>query len=219
MNVNKPAKPSPAAARFVVVRPVRSPLTGQTYITVLSSARRDCWDRCYPPGALVPSLLDRMYSALFSPKPSGSPALVVRQEEEEDDNYKDVEEKEEDDDDHAGKKENEEFELDDSMCCICFQPMGTCGEMDGCKHRYCLDCLLQWSQKRNWCPTCRQEFVFVYESTWHLDATPAPYKRRVVRSVFRVKDVRAATARILPEALYSDTHVRCDNHSVVVLYQ
>ncbi|KAH9249663.1 hypothetical protein BASA81_012632 [Batrachochytrium salamandrivorans] len=220
--MNKPARPNPIV-RFVVVRPAKSPLTGQTHITVLSSARRDCWDKCYPPGAVAPSLLDRMYSALFSPKSSGSPALVARQDDSDKDDDDDNDKEEKEDEDDQTDKENEEggFELDDSMCSICFQAMDTCGEMDGCKHRYCLNCLLQWSQKRNWCPTCRQEFVLVYESTWRWSTKPAAatsYKRRVVRSVFRLKDVRTFTTRMLPGAHYLDTNVRCDNHSVVVLY-
>ncbi|XP_008286488.1 PHD and RING finger domain-containing protein 1-like [Stegastes partitus] len=61
---------------------------------------------------------------------------------------------------------NREVLMSDSdKCYVCLSPFEkqTVASLDSCRHVFCLDCILQWSQTANTCPVDRVSFAFIYQ--------------------------------------------------------
>lgn len=52
------------------------------------------------------------------------------------------------------------------VCCICSAAISVQGQLDSCKHVFCLDCILKWADIENSCPLCKQRFSQV-TPRWH----------------------------------------------------
>lgn len=115
------------------------------------------------------------------------------------------------------EEENFNFELDDSRCPICFHVIEKCGEVDQCTHRYCLPCLMRWSEKSNWCPICRQTFAQVFVSTWRYSDTHKPYKRYPMRCVFSTVELRDYLNANLPTLELQPYCIKYNRTKIVLL--
>ena len=47
-------------------------------------------------------------------------------------------------------------------CGVCLEPLVDASELDSCKHKFCLKCILEWVKKKSECPYCRSKFESVY---------------------------------------------------------
>lgn len=106
-------------------------------------------------------------------------------------------------------------ENQDRTCAICLEEITTCGEVDKCAHRFCLACLLQWSDHSNTCPVCRQEFVQVFQSTKFCGKPQ--YWRYPVRCVFQMRDFRDYVAECLPLLQTLDYSLKFNRSTLVML--
>mmetsp|Transcript_6720 Transcript_6720/g.6942 ORF Transcript_6720/g.6942 Transcript_6720/m.6942 type:complete len:460 (+) Transcript_6720:89-1468(+) len=43
-------------------------------------------------------------------------------------------------------------------CSICLEKMKEKGEIDSCKHKFCVKCIVKWSKVTNLCPICKKKF-------------------------------------------------------------
>jgi hypothetical protein len=51
-------------------------------------------------------------------------------------------------------------------CGICFEEeFESAGLIDCCKHSYCFDCILKWSENSNTCPQCKRRFKKIVKTT------------------------------------------------------
>lgn len=72
------------------------------------------------------------------------------------------------------------LKFDSGECCICYSTPQVIKASLACGHVFCRSCLMRWSEKRNICPTCVQEFDhFVYKNanngkTEIMQIVPAP---------------------------------------------
>mmetsp|Transcript_25710 Transcript_25710/g.45102 ORF Transcript_25710/g.45102 Transcript_25710/m.45102 type:complete len:123 (-) Transcript_25710:2977-3345(-) len=41
------------------------------------------------------------------------------------------------------------------MCGVCWQNVAQQGELDCCKHVFCLECVLRWARQAGTCPICK----------------------------------------------------------------
>ena len=57
----------------------------------------------------------------------------------------------------------ESSETDDIECCICLEEPSAddVATIDGCEHKFCVDCVTQWSETNNVCPLCRTRFTSI----------------------------------------------------------
>lgn len=55
--------------------------------------------------------------------------------------------------------------LETDKCYICLSPFENqaVGSLESCKHVFCLQCILQWSQTANTCPVDRVSFAFILQ--------------------------------------------------------
>lgn len=55
--------------------------------------------------------------------------------------------------------------FDDGECCICYTTPQVVKASLACGHVFCRSCIMRWSEKRNICPACVQEFDrFVFKN-------------------------------------------------------
>ena len=57
----------------------------------------------------------------------------------------------------------ESSETDEVECCICLEGSSAddVATINGCEHKFCLDCISQWSEAKNVCPLCRTRFTSI----------------------------------------------------------
>ena len=51
-------------------------------------------------------------------------------------------------------------------CSICSAAISVQGQLNSCKHLFCLACILQWGEIENTCPICKRRFTKV-TPRWH----------------------------------------------------
>lgn len=49
----------------------------------------------------------------------------------------------------------------DISCAICFEDVKVRGRLNTCKHMFCHDCIIKWSENSNTCPLCKQRFEII----------------------------------------------------------
>jgi hypothetical protein len=49
-------------------------------------------------------------------------------------------------------------EVETVKCPICLEPAKEISELDTCHHKFCKECIDQWSNLANTCPVCKEEF-------------------------------------------------------------
>jgi hypothetical protein len=57
---------------------------------------------------------------------------------------------------------NERLESND--CPICLSSIENKCNTNGCRHEFCLNCLLEWHRQQPYCPVCRQSFSIIRHS-------------------------------------------------------
>jgi len=61
-------------------------------------------------------------------------------------------------------------------CCICLEEIGVqMGCLTCCEHKFCFDCILQWSGKSNTCPLCKQRFREIIKKMVSCHCAPLDY--------------------------------------------
>ncbi|XP_041654847.1 PHD and RING finger domain-containing protein 1-like [Cheilinus undulatus] len=62
-------------------------------------------------------------------------------------------------------REDTDLTLDSDKCYICLSPFEkqTVGSLESCRHVFCLECILQWSQTANTCPVDRISFASIHQ--------------------------------------------------------
>eukprot|EP00985_Skeletonema_marinoi_P013703 scaffold6847_cov192-Skeletonema_marinoi.AAC.4 len=68
----------------------------------------------------------------------------------------------------------ESSETDDIECCICLEEPSAddVATIDGCEHKFCVDCVTQWSETNNVCPLCRTRFTSIESAGGVLQQVP-----------------------------------------------
>ncbi len=69
------------------------------------------------------------------------------------------------DDDSLSLSSVESCEAEELECCICLEEpsANNVTTIDGCEHKFCIECIIEWSETNNVCPLCRTRFT-AYES-------------------------------------------------------
>jgi hypothetical protein len=93
----------------------------------------------------------------------------------------------------------------ENLCPLRYDSFASPAALDGCGHRFCLECVLQWSENHNQCPCCRQEFVQVSQ-----DNVP-------VRIVLREKDFRSYINETYPALFSHELALVHDANELVVV--
>lgn len=57
-----------------------------------------------------------------------------------------------------GKKRSMTNSEENIDCSICLQAINNASFVDICLHKFCYECLFQWSQEKNDCPLCKEKF-------------------------------------------------------------
>lgn len=65
------------------------------------------------------------------------------------------------------KKKKRKLEKPDYNCCICMEEISDeqLAGLDKCDHKYCRDCITQWSKTENTCCICKKEFTKIISNT------------------------------------------------------
>eukprot|EP00984_Skeletonema_dohrnii_P016743 scaffold7489_cov203-Skeletonema_dohrnii-CCMP3373.AAC.2 len=68
----------------------------------------------------------------------------------------------------------ESSETDEIECCICLEEPSAddVATIDGCEHKFCVDCVTQWSETNNVCPLCRTRFTSIESAGGVLQQVP-----------------------------------------------
>jgi len=84
----------------------------------------------------------------------------------------------------------ESSETDDIECCICLEEPSAddVATIDGCEHKFCVDCVTQWSETNNVCPLCRTRFTSIESAGGVLQQVPD--RRRGVAAAAGINLVR-----------------------------
>uniref|UniRef100_A0A3Q3F4J0 RING-type domain-containing protein n=1 Tax=Labrus bergylta TaxID=56723 RepID=A0A3Q3F4J0_9LABR len=66
---------------------------------------------------------------------------------------------------NAAGGEAEDLMVESDKCYICLNPFEkrAVGSLQSCRHVFCLECILQWSQTANTCPVDRISFAFIHQ--------------------------------------------------------
>lgn len=54
---------------------------------------------------------------------------------------------------------------DSEVCAICLESVTSIGVANACRHRFCVQCLTEWTAEHNYCPLCRQVIEAVFAVT------------------------------------------------------
>jgi len=79
----------------------------------------------------------------------------------------------------------ESSEADEVECCICLEEPSAddIATINGCEHRFCLNCIAQWSNANHLCPLCRTRFTSIESAGGVL--LHVPVRRVVVANLVR----------------------------------
>ena len=70
----------------------------------------------------------------------------------------------------------------DNQCAVCLSDQAVRpAALDGCEHRFCRDCVLEWSRVTNLCPVCRRAFGLISCLDPPVELIPVTERRQQVR--------------------------------------